>query len=375
MTKDQGGLPVAEPSSLTDSYDALLTTTLRNYLPRLRDNITKGNKYLNWLKAKGRFNKQDGGERVGIPLMYGLNATADLYSGYSQLDTTPQQGFTMAFYEWCQMSVSVTISRREERQNSGKHRLLNLLEQKTMQAEVSLQELLNNCLVSGRITSGASSSNGEFSARVGRLDSGASGPLPLGALIDATPSRSRTDLGNINPSTWSFWRNHAVESTASTFAGLKQEMMDTYLRCSRGQGGQPDLLIGDETSWRQYWAALQSNERYIITNERTIDILGGSEALAFRNAAYVWDEVVPDLTTNADVVDSVGTASLSTVFFINSQALEWIVDAQTDFINTPFTRPVDQDARTSQILWMGAMGTSNRRKLGVLKGIAQTITS
>jgi len=28
-----------------------------------------------------------------------------------------------------------------------------------------------------------------------------------------------------------------------------------------------------------------------------------------------------------------------------------------------------------QILWMGAMGTNNRRKLGVLKGIAQNIVS
>ena len=366
---------MAEPSTLTDAYDALLTTTLRNYLPRMRDNITRGNKYLNWLKSKGRFNKQDGGERVGIPLMHTLNNTADVYQGYSQLDTSPQEGFTMAFYEWKQLSVSVTISRKEERQNSGKHRLLNLLEQKTMQAENSVQELLNNCLISGRITSGASSANGQFDARVGRLDSGASGPLPLTAIIDSNASRSRTDIGNINPSTWAFWRNHSVESTATTFAGLKQEMMDVYLRCSRGQGGQPDLLLGDETSWRQYWAALQSQERYIVTNERTIDILGGSEALAFRNAVYVWDEVVPDVATNADVIDNVGTASLSTVFFINSSALEWIVDSQTDFVSTPFVRPVDQDARSSQILWMGAMGTGNRRKLGVLKGIAQTITS
>ena len=34
------------PSSLTDSYNALLSTTLRNVQPRLRDNITRSNKVL-----------------------------------------------------------------------------------------------------------------------------------------------------------------------------------------------------------------------------------------------------------------------------------------------------------------------------------------
>lgn len=366
---------MAVPSSLTDSYDALLTTTMRNYLPRLRDNITRGNKVLAWLKANGRMNMQDGGERVAIPLMHAQNSTADIYSGYGQLDTTAQDGITTAFYDWAQLSVSITISRKEERQNSGRHRLLSLLGAKTMQAEVSIQELLNNCLVSGRITSGASADEGEFSARVGRLDSGASGPLPLTAIIDNDADRSRTDIGNINPATWSFWRNQELDSAATTFAGLKQDMMNMYLRCSRGVGGQPDLLIGDEVAWRQYWAALDDKEQYIITAPRVVDILGGTEALAFRRAAFIWDEVVPDTKTNADVVDSVGTIALSNIFFINSAAMEFITDSQTNFVNTPFVRPTDQDARTSQILWMGAFGTGNRRKLGNLNGISQSIIS
>lgn len=366
---------MAVPSTLTDQYDALLTTTLRNYLPRLRDNITRSNKLLAWLRANGRMNMQDGGERVQIPLMHAQNSTADFYSGYGQLDTTAQDGITSAFYEWAQASVSITISRKEERQNSGRHRLLNLLQAKTMQAEVSLEEILNNAMVSGRITSGSSADLGEFSARVGRLDSGASGPLPLTAIIDATPTRSRTDMGNINPNTHGFWANQAVDSGASDFAGLKQDMMNVYLRCSRGTGGRPDLLLGDEIAWRQYWAALDNQERYIVTAPRTIDILGGTEALAFRQAAFVWDEVVPDVKTNADVVDSIGTIALSTINFINSQAMEFITDTQTNFVNTPFVRPTDQDARTSQLLWMGALGTGNRRKNGVLMGILQTITS
>ena len=65
------------PSTLTDDFDAVLTTSLRNVQPRLHDNITRGNKILAWLKSKGRFRKVDGGERVMIPLMHAQNSTAD----------------------------------------------------------------------------------------------------------------------------------------------------------------------------------------------------------------------------------------------------------------------------------------------------------
>src|SRR3972149_225736 len=152
------------PSSLTDNYDALLSTTLRAYRTKLADNITRGNKFVSFLKDKGRFKKQSGGERVQIPLMHAQNNTADIYSGYGVLDTTPQDGITSAFYEWAQLSVSIAISRKEERQNSGKSRMLNLLESKTNQAEASIKELLNNCIVAGRIT--ASATDGQFLRRI-----------------------------------------------------------------------------------------------------------------------------------------------------------------------------------------------------------------
>lgn len=366
---------MAAPSVLTDSYDALLTTTARHYIPKLRDNIFKGSKYLAWLQDRGRFRSVDGGERIQVPLMYGGNGTADIYTGYGTLNTTPQDGITSAFYNWSQIAVSVKISRREERQNSGQARMLGLLQSKLTQAEMSAKELLNNCLVAGRISSGVSSTDGAFVARVGTMDSGAQGPLPLAALIDGTPSRSRTDIGNINPNTYSWWQNQMATSGATSYMGLKQDMLNVYTLCSKGTGGAPDLMLSDRILWMTYFNSLQSQERYFRTDARTVNVLGGSTALAFLDAALIWDEVVPDVETNAEVVDGIGTITLSNVYYINSEFMEWINDSETDFINTPFVRPEDQDARTSQILWMGAIGTSNRRKQGVLKSIAQNITS
>ena len=363
---------MAVPSSLTDNFDALLTTTLRAYQPKLRDQISRGNKLSAWLEEKGQWRKQDGGERVQVNLMYGLNSTADIYSGYGQLDTTPQDGITAAFFDWAQLSVSIAISRKEERQNSGKSKIISLLESKITQAEQSAKELLNNCIVGGRIT--ASASLGRFLPRIGRMDSGAVGPQPLAALIDANPSRSAA-IGNINPNTYSFWRNQASSSTAATFSAYKAEMNNVYNNCTKGVMGNPDLMLGDQTAWETYWNLMTAQERYVVDDKRTLDILGGSDALKFRGAVFTWDEIVPDVETNAELVDAIGTPTTSNIHFINSQTMEFICDAQTDFITTPFVRPENQDAKVAQILWMGALGINNRRKNGVLYGISRSITS
>lgn len=358
------------PSTLTDNYDALLTTTLRAMQPRIYDQISRSNKLVAWLKEHGQFRKQDGGERIKVALMHGLNSTADIYSGYGNLDTTPQDGITSAFFDWAQMAVSIAISRKEERQNSGSSKILSLLETKTTQAETSLKELLNNCITAGRIT--ASSTDGRFLARVGRLDSGAQGPLPLAALIDGTPGRS-VSIGNINGGTYTFWRNQLSTSGATTWKGFFGECNTLYNDCSKGTGGNPDLIIDDQRTWEQYWNGLSNQERYVVTDQRTIDILGGTDSLKFRGAIRVWDEVVPDVETNAEVVDGVGTFTLGTSFYINKNAMEFISDSQTDFITTPFVHPVGQDARVAEILWMGAVGVNNRRKLGVMKSIQRNL--
>jgi hypothetical protein len=360
------------PSSVTDSYDAILSTTLRNYSTKLKDNITKGNKVLAWLESKGRTRKVSGGHQIAEPLMHAQNGTADIFSGYGLLDTTPQDGITTAFFDWSQMSVSITISRKEERQNSGKAKILDLLQAKTMQAEVSLKELFNNSIVAGRIIAG--SAQERILQRIGRLDSAAVGPLPIGALIDVTTNRS-VSVGNINGGTYSFWRNQATASTATTFVGLKNEMNQVYNNCIKGIAGAPDLLLGTQAAWETYWLALQNNERYIINEKKTVDVLGGSDALAFRSSAFIWDEVVPDPDTSYNPVDALGTDTHATVYFINSQAMSFVTDSETDFITTDFVRPENQDAKVAQVMWMGATTISNRRKLGVLSSIVKTIVA
>ncbi len=371
--------------SVTETYDAVLTTTARAMMGTIRDNISRGNKVVSWLIEKGRFRSQAGGERIQIPLMYALNSAADIYQGYGVLATTPQDGVTSAFFPWSQLAVPVSISGLERKKNKGSSRIINLLEAKEKQSENSGKELLNNCITTGRITSGATGSRNAFSARVGSIDPSANGPLPLPVLIDADPTRS-VSVGEINGAagnnTW--WRNYSAAAGTASYRGYLKDKLRMYNLCSRGIMGSPDLILSDQYIYEVYWNSLQNQERYVITDKRIMDVLGGSDMLKFKGAIHIWDEVVPDVgTSTAHIVDAVGTltngavqsGAHSTEYYINSEAMEWVYEEETNWAHTPFATPTGSDSTIAHYLWMGQMCINNRRKCGVIYDLDNSIAS
>jgi hypothetical protein len=378
-------------TSVTENYDAVLTTTLRNMQPVLRDNISRSNKLINYLKETGRSRAVNGGERIKVALMYGLNSGADFYQGYGQLSSQPQDGITSAFFPWSQLAVPIIISGLEKRQNQGEAQVLDLLQSKTTQtqAEASAMELLNRAIVSGKLSSGATGNLNQFVALTGVKDTSAQAPLPLPALIDASPSRS-VAIGAINGGTEAFWRNQALAATATTYAGFKKNRTTLYNRCAKGSMGNPDLILSDQLVWELYYNSLHALESYTVSSQRTIDILGGvaEDLIKFRGAVNIWDEVVPDVGTSTATAetengagDAVGTYLQSgahgTEFHINTKALEFVYHPDAYFTTTPFqsTLVAGQDASIAYILFQGQLCVNNRRKLGVHYDIDNSIAA
>jgi len=359
------------PRSDTLYYDALLTTTLAAYRKTMIDNIFKDSAYLAYLRLSSAISHQDGGERILIPLMYADNDTVKTHGGYSTLDTTPQDGMTNAAYNWAEIAGTISISRLEQRQNSGEGRLLNLLEQKTKQAEMTMREKLNNDLVLGTVSSSTfvpdTAENGNY------------GLLPLGyffRLLNRTDPTTG-DVGDIPGDTYSWWRHQvgimsgntqtgqAFELTATTYAAYKVGMRRMYNYCSRGSGGSPDLCVADQISFETYENALDTQVRYM--NTKMADM--GFDTVKVRGATMIWDEVTPDIYT--------GTAAIAkgTVFFLNTKFYNLTIDSETDIITTPFIEPENQTAKTAKILFMGNASVNNMRKHGVLCDILTTIAS
>jgi len=343
------------------------------YRKTLVDNIFKDSAFLAYLRMSDAVKRQNGGERVAIPLMYGKNDTVETHGGYSIIDTTPQDGLTTAFYEWAEIAGTISISRKEERQNSGEGRILNLLESKMKQAEMTMREKLNTDLLQGTVSSATFVQD--------TADDGSYGLNPLGYFLRKNKATDPTtlDVGNISNATNSWWRHRVgvlgtnagsvtgedFGLSVSTYAGMKVALRRMYNYCSRGSGGSPNLVVFDQESFETYENALDVNVRF--QNTKMGDL--GFDTLKLRGATCIWDEVVPDVYTGTTAV------TLGTAFFINTNFYTLMIDSETDIVTTPFIEPENQTAKTAKILFMGQAGMSNLRKHGVALDIPRSIVA
>jgi hypothetical protein len=350
------------PSTVTAEYDALLSTTLNNYHRTLVDNISKTNALLFYLMKKNGgkgYKLEDSiGDRMQIPLMYELG-TADSYSGYDVLDTTPMDGITSAFFDWRQMSVPIAISGAEEKKNKGKARILSLLESKITQAEMGAKEFFKKRFLVG---AGGATITTPYSSPIN--GSSFIDPLPLLVKYDPTSS---TVVGNINQLTYSWWRNRTADSTSTTFEGFLRELRALRMRCSRGPGGGPTLHLTDEDVYTLYESSLAAKHQNPSYQKADIPF----ENIGFYGNPVTYDELVPDVQGGSETLST----SSGTWFMLNTDFFCIKVESTTNFVTTPFVKPENQDAKVAHIMWMGGAGVSNRRKHGVMGGINTTISA
>ncbi len=347
-------------TSLTLSYDAVLSTTLFNYRRTLEDAISTANAFLYYImkKSKGGYKKvSDLGDRMAMPLMYELG-NADSYSGYDVLNVQPADGLTMAFYQWAQAAVPISISGLERKKNRGEAKILDLLETKTKQAEMGLQEFFNKRLLQG---AGGSSITSAYTSSIN--GSTFVDPLALQVAFDPTTS---TSVGNINQLTNTWWRNQtATGNSDTTFALLLKKLRHLRNDCSKGPGGPPDLHATTQGTAELYEAALAAAHRNPSYQVADIPF----DNVGFYGKPVTWDEYMPDFYSGTV------TQTKGTWVMLNTKFWGIRVDKETNFAPTKFTTPENQDAMTAHILWLGSVGLSNRRKQGVYGRIDETIAS
>jgi hypothetical protein len=348
------------PSSETKYYDSLLSLTLANYRATLEDTISTSNALFFALK-----NREDGwrgvsnlGERIEIPLMYEMG-TADFYSGYDPMPIVPMEGITKAYYDWTQLSVPIVISRIEERKNSGELALVSLLKSKTKQALLGIQDLFGKALLQGNGPNSATAITTPYTSTT----NGATGFSPLPLLVHYAPSGSAT-IGNINQQTYAWWRNQIKNSSSTTYAGFLKEMSNLYNLCSSGPGGSPNLFITDRNVYELYEAAMWAKHQ----NPSYAKADYPFDSLQFHGKPLVFDDFVPDMENQT--IASIPVSTAGSLFMLNTNFIDVTYDNETNFINTPFQKPDDQDCKSSHIMWYGATTTSNRKKQGVMFGIA-----
>ena len=316
------------------NFNTLATSTLVKYADtNLADNIFQSNALFYLLAGTEKvrsagsqsYKELDGGKQIVEPLLYALNSTAGSYDGYDVLDVDPQEGMTNAEFDWKQYSVSVSISGREKRQNTGEAQVFSLIEGKIMQAEMSLIETMNGDL----FTDGTGNSSKDLTGLVLAVDSAGT-------------------YGNIARASNSWW---GAKETAVSGPLTIDGMRTIYNNVSKGyKKDHPTLIITDQDEYEAYESKLQPDMRY--ADNKLAD--AGFENLAFKGAKMVFDE-----QNNAGVM-----------YYLNPEKYLGIrVHKDAKFTVTDEQRPVDQDAFVKQILWMGNLISKNCSRSGKLTGL------
>lgn len=312
----------------------IVTTTIRNRSKKLADNVTNNNALLMRLTQKGNSKPFSGGRNIVQELEYAENSTYKRYSGYEVLDISPSDVMTAAEFEIKQAAVAVTISGLEELQNSGKERMIDLLESRIKNAERTMYNNMSTDVYSDGTASGGKQIGG------------------LQLLVSDAPTSGT--VGGIDRATYSFWQNQlydfSVETVTPSATTIQAAMNELYLRCSRGTD-RPDLIVADNTYFSYYWSSLQVNQRF--TNDKLA--AAGFDNLRFMNADVVFDG------------GQGGDAPTEHMYYLNTDYLFCRPHRKRNMVPLdPDRFSTNQDAMVKLIAWAGNMTTSNAALQGVM---------
>src|SRR3990170_1328834 len=243
--------------------DELIATTFDKVKPVLVDQITSDMPLLAWLNLKTRVT-EDGGLTIRRPVLFAFNDTVGSYSGYDLIDTTPQDGFGYAEYDWKQYSGSVTISGRDELLNAGTARIVNLLQAKIEQLRVSVEDDMNAMLWADVTTEG--NAGKDF----------LSVPAIVGDAVTAGAT-GKVILGGVDGSTETWWQSKITDGLdLTTLDGVRtMSSLRNELQIAKSR---PDGLFTTQAIYEAYEALATPNIRFESTPMAEL----GFDSISFR---------------------------------------------------------------------------------------------
>jgi len=304
----------------------LVATTLANYHKEFADNVANSNAVTALLKQGDRIRTVDGGKQISTPLTY-AEETFAWYTGTDLLSRALKETISEADYAPANAVASVTLSGPDLAKNRGKERILNLLEGKLDNAQVTMNNNITKAVYSD-----------------GTLAKSFAG-------LKAFVTDNGTGIvGGIDSGTWNFWKNQfqgVVRATGLQYPALKAGMNALWMKLIRGTE-KPDLVLADAEVYSTYESGLQENQRYADAKLGAL----GFETLKYKTAAIVFDGAATGLTGG---------------YMVNTKYMKLEVYSGRNFeaLDLPDQTP-DMDAITRHLAFMGCMTLSNRAMQGRL---------
>jgi hypothetical protein len=310
----------------------IIATTIDSRTRKIADNVTANNALLSKLSMKGKIKPASGGVKILQELSFAENSNQGWYSGYDLLPVGVSDVLSAAEYDWKQAAVPVVISGLEMLQNSGRERMIDLMEGRLGVAESTIANLISDGLYSDGTGSGGKEITG------------------LDAAVPVNPATGT--YGGIDRATWTFWRSQFI--TATTTAANIQTQMNTLWSSQVRGSDRPDLLLMDNLFWGLYVASLQAQQRF---NSPEVGNLG-FPTLKFMDADVVLDGGIG------------GFVPASTMFSLNCDYIFYRPHSDRNMVSLSPNRrySTNQDAEVQILAWAGNLTSSGSRYQGRING-------
>ena len=309
----------------------IVATTIESRTRKIADNVTNNNAVLKKLSQKGKIKPFSGGHKIYQELSFAENGNSGWYSGYDVLPTAASDVLSAAEFSIKQAAVPVVISGLEMLQNSGKEKMIDLMDSRISVAESSMSNLICDGIYSDGTGSGGNEIDG------------------LDVAVSASPTTGV--YGGISRVDYAFWQNQLGERTAVTLASdvIQGDWNDLWADCVRGSD-RPDLIMVDATVWAVYMASLQSLQRF--TSPETGSL--GFPTIKFMDADVCLDGGIG------------GSCPAGQAFFLNTDYIHYRPHAQRNMVPLSPNRryATNQDAEVQILGWAGNLTSSGSQFQG-----------
>lgn len=318
--------------TLSESLDNLYTTTWQHMKETVRDQIFDATPFWFFLKEKGRLKPENGGRYITDPLQYAKNDNIQWITKGGTVPLNDTEILTTSKWDWKYLTGSLVRFGVDDQQNRGKQQIINFMNAKLENTKNALASDLETKLFA------AAAAGNEFDG--------------LQRLVADDPTAS-VSVGDINQSTYSWWRNKFKDMASSSFASNGAAEMRTILNNVSNNLGmdKTDIIISGQTPYEWYEDAVLDNY-YRTYDTKMADM--GFENQKFKGIPWVWSP----------------SCANTRMYFLNTNFITLRYDPAMNFDMTKWKDIPDQvNDRAAQIIFACSLTVSRRRCQGVIFGI------
>jgi hypothetical protein len=323
-------------------FTPLYKSTFEKYVRGgFMDNISKRVPIFNYMRKSGCFAPWSGdGKFIYEEVFTTLyDSMMQALGPYEEINLQPMNGVELVPFHYKELVFPITITEREQKQNSGRAQAIDLAKSKMKLAELSMSAAMENMLI------------GDGTAQGGKVTLGLEAIMPDNNATGTLGGFSRVT------NTWLRHNSTTAAQTAVAFDNLRAKMSNITNSCTWGTQ-RPDIYITTQTVYEGYETL--SYGKYMPTDRKAAADLGFDGDQLFRGKPVVFGDYVAS----------------GRMYFLNAEALKLRVEGLKKSTDSPFTieGPYNMRPHQKALVWLiclnGAVTANMFRQLGKLYNIS-----